>query len=261
MGCNMDPKAKQKSGGSEKPTCTPCSHLLLAGQPALLPVPWPRLLAPMATSCCPLWGVGPVLQRQRRFLSSARTKEPKGAAVTEANKGRVRPGRWATAGTCHGVSLPIPVGQGAGRCCPHAEEWGFPRCREAKAVRAAQDSVASPCCALLCSPSSSVGAPMGCGSVASGCPSRHPAGPVSTWAGGQAGRDEAKIKLLMSPSVTRPPITWAGNEEMMECDEGRGAGCRGSPEWRHLGGVTISLQLPHHHQAHSMGWGTERTKN
>lgn len=54
--------------------------------------------------------------------------------------------------------------------------------------------------------------------VASGCPSLHPAELVPTWAGGRAGRDKAEIKLLMSPSVTRPPITQAGIEEMMEGD-------------------------------------------
>lgn len=118
---------------------------------------------------------------------------------------------------------------------PHA-----PRCRGAEAMWAAQSSAARPCCALPCSPSSSPGAPMGCSNVASECPSLHPAGPVPTWAGGRAGRDEAEIKLLMSPSVTRPPITRAGNEEMMERDWGRGAGYRGL---QHGGNWEVSPSL------------------
>lgn len=98
---------RQSRSGGEKPTCTPCPHLLLAGLPALLPVPWPGLRVPMPTSRCPVWGAGrwPALQRRRRSLLSAATKEPKG--------GR----RY---GSKHGQGEARKVGNG--RHLP----WGYP---------------------------------------------------------------------------------------------------------------------------------------
>lgn len=126
-------------------------------QACLCSCPCPGLLAGMPTRCCPLWGGGcwPALQRQRRSLLSAGTKEPKAAAVSGANTGRVRPGRWATASACHAGIPAHPSGARSREALSPCRGMGVPpapRCRGAEAMWAPQGSAASPCCAPLCSP-------------------------------------------------------------------------------------------------------------
>lgn len=219
------------------PACTPCPYPQLA----LLPAPLPATRfgvrggsGARAASRCFRGGGGPC------YLLAQRSRN---AAVTGANKGRARlgggqppapagnrPGGIAAGGGARGrVALSPCPGMGVP---PQA-----PQCQGAKATWAAQGGAACWCVLhtrmharvlshRLCG-SPPWGAAMGHSGLR--CSSLHPAGMVPTWAGGRAGRDQAEIKLLMSPSVTRPPITQAGNEEMTEggVAGGRGAGCQG----------------------------------
>lgn len=227
MGCNTDLKAKQNSSGVRNP---PAPHAHTCCTPA-------RALAWTSLFTCPhpaaqfgVWGRWPVLQRQRRFLLSAAQRSRKAAAVREANTGRVRPGEvgngrhlpgWYPCPSQWGKeqvgTVPMPRNGGP----PMHPDVGEPR--PCGLPGAALPARVVPPFALPPAPWVPHGVQQ--------CGLRVPI-PAPCWASlhlgwGQAGRDEAEIKLLMSPSVTGPPITGVGNEEMMECDWGRGAGCRG----------------------------------
>lgn len=59
-------------------------------------------------------------------LLSAGTKEPKDRRRWEANKSRVRPGRWATACTGRAGIPARPRGARSREALPRAKEWGSP---------------------------------------------------------------------------------------------------------------------------------------
>ena len=185
------------------PACTPCSYPLLA----LLPAPLPAARfgvrgsnGARAAGRCFRGGGGPC------YLPAQRSRNA--AAVTGANKDRVRLGGWAAAGTCghlrrwhrcgrrgkgQGGTVPVPRDGVPLPCTPMLGSQGHVGCPG----QCCLPVWVAHACAHVCSPTGSAGAPMGCSNGVQWPRGAHPC-TLLGWSPPGLGVRQEEMKLKLS---------------------------------------------------------------
>lgn len=148
----------------------------------------PLLTCPYPAAQVGVWGWWPVLQRQRRSLLSAGTKEPKGRHRYGSKQGQGEAGKVATAGTCWHLPwwhpCPSQWGKEQGGTVPMPRNGG-PPCTPMLGSRGHVGCPEQCCQPVLCTPVLSQQLP-GCPHGVQQCGLRVPI-PAPCWAGPHLG--------------------------------------------------------------------------